>query len=171
MDNAVFYQIYPQSFKDSNGDGIGDLPGILEKLDDIRELGCNALWLNPCFQSPFGDGGYDISDYYTVAPRYGSNPDLKNLFETVHERDMHILLDLVPGHTSVEHPWFQESRKAEANPWTDRYVWTDSIWEHPGADCLRGISCCISGLLIIMISSAVRSPGSRQREAGTFPNL
>lgn len=140
LDNAVFYQIYPQSFKDSNGDGIGDLPGILEKLDDIRELGCNALWLNPCFQSPFGDGGYDISDYYTVAPRYGSNPDLKNLFEAVHKRDMHILLDLVPGHTSVEHPWFQESRKAEANPWTNRYVWTDSIWEHPGADCLRGIS-------------------------------
>lgn len=140
LDNAIFYQIYPQSFRDFNGDGIGDIPGILEKLDYIKELGCNALWLNPCFQSPFRDAGYDISDYYTVAPRYGTNQDLKNLIDSVHKRGMHILLDLVPGHTSLEHPWFQESQKAEKNLWTDRYVWTDSVWEHPGIDCLRGIS-------------------------------
>lgn len=141
LDDAVFYEIYPQSFKDSNGDGIGDLNGIIEKLDYIAELGCNAIWLNPCFKSPFGDAGYDVSDYLEVAPRYGTNDDLKRLFDEVHNRDMHILLDLVPGHTSVEHPWFRQSMKAERNEFTDRYVWTDSIWESPdGMGCIRGIS-------------------------------
>lgn len=141
LDNAIFYQIYPQSFRDSNSDGIGDFPGIMEKLDYIRELGCNALWMNPCFQSPFGDAGYDVSDYCLAAPRYGTNDDLKLLFEAAHQRGMRVLLDLVPGHTSVEHPWFRQSMRAERSAYTDRYVWTDSIWEHPdGMDCLRGIS-------------------------------
>lgn len=127
LKNAVFYEIYPQSFSDSNGDGIGDIPGIIEKLDYIQELGCDAIWLNPCFVSPFGDAGYDVQDYYTVAPRYGTNRDLKNLFHEVHDRGMHIILDLVPGHTSDQHPWFQESKKAERNEYSDRYIWTDSI--------------------------------------------
>lgn len=141
LDNAVFYEIYPQSFKDSNGDGIGDFGGILEKLDYIQNLGCNAIWMNPCFASPFLDAGYDISDYYTAAPRYGTNDELKMLFEAVHQRGMHILLDLVPGHTSWEHPWFKASMKAEKNEFTDRYVWTDSIWEAPeGYGSLRGLS-------------------------------
>ena len=141
LDSAVFYEIYPQSFKDSNADGIGDINGIIEKLDYIRELGCTAIWLNPCFESPFGDAGYDVSDYYKVASRYGTNEDLRRLFDEVHARDMHILLDLVPGHTSVEHPWFQQSMKAEKNEFTDRYIWTDSIWEEPtGCASLRGIS-------------------------------
>lgn len=141
LDNAVFYEIYPQSFCDTNGDGIGDFNGIISKLDYIKELGCNAIWLNPCFASPFGDAGYDVSDYYSAAPRYGTNEDLKHLFEEVHNRDMHVLLDLVPGHTSVEHKWFKESLKAERNEFTDRYVWTDSIWEEPqGMGCIRGIS-------------------------------
>lgn len=141
LDDAVFYEIYPQSFKDSNGDGIGDFNGIIEKLDYIKGLGCTAIWLNPCFKSPFGDAGYDVSDYLEVAPRYGTNDDLKRLFNEVHKRDMHILLDLVPGHTSVEHPWFRQSMKAERNEFTDRYVWTDSIWESPdGMGCIRGIS-------------------------------
>ena len=141
LDNAVFYEIYPQSFLDTNSDGIGDLPGVIRKLDYIRELGCNAIWLNPCFVSPFGDAGYDVADYYTIAPRYGTNEDAKRLFEEVHKRGMHVLLDLVPGHTSVEHPWFQESMKAEKNEYTDRYVWTDSIWEAPeDMASLRGIS-------------------------------
>lgn len=141
LDNAIFYEIYPQSFCDSNGDGIGDFNGIIGKLDYIKELGCNAVWMNPCFESPFGDAGYDVSDYYSAAPRYGTNEDLKRLFEEVHKRDMHILLDLVPGHTSVEHKWFKESAKAEKNEYTDRYVWTDSIWESPeGMGCIRGIS-------------------------------
>lgn len=141
LDNAVFYEIYPQSFCDTNGDGIGDFNGIISKLDYIMELGCNAIWMNPCFESPFGDAGYDVSDYYKVAPRYGTNEDIKRLFEEVHKRGMHILLDLVPGHTSVEHKWFLESMKAEKNEFTDRYVWTDSIWEEPeGMGCIRGIS-------------------------------
>lgn len=141
LDNAIFYEIYPQSFKDTNGDGIGDLNGIVEKLDYIKELGCNAIWLNPCFASPFGDAGYDVSDYYSVAPRYGTNEDMKRLFEEAHRRELHVLLDLVPGHTSTAHPWFRMSMKAEKNPYTDRYVWTDSIWEEPqGMGSLRGIS-------------------------------
>lgn len=141
LDNAIFYEIYPQSFCDSNGDGIGDFNGIISKLDYIKGLGCTAIWMNPCFESPFGDAGYDVSDYYSAATRYGTNEDLKRLFEEVHKRGMHILLDLVPGHTSVEHKWFKESMKAEKNAYTDRYVWTDSIWEEPqGMGCIRGIS-------------------------------
>ena len=141
LDNAIFYEIYPQSFCDSNGDGIGDFNGIIQKLDYIKELGCNAIWMNPCFASPFGDAGYDVSDYYLAAPRYGTNEDLKTLFLEVHKRGMHILLDLVPGHTSTEHKWFKESMKASKNEYTDRYVWTDSIWIEPdGMASLRGIS-------------------------------
>lgn len=141
LDNAIFYEIYPQSFQDSNADGIGDIPGILSRLDDIQTLGCNAIWLNPCFASPFGDAGYDVEDYYKVAPRYGTNEDLARLFAEAHARGMHVILDLVPGHTAVTHPWFQASMKAERNAYTDRYVWTDNIWESPeGMGSLRGIS-------------------------------
>lgn len=141
LDNAIFYEIYPQSFKDSNGDGIGDIQGIISKLDYIKELGCNAIWINPCFVSPFGDAGYDVEDYYTIAPRYGTNEDARELFKEAHRRGMHVLLDLVPGHTSVEHKWFKESMKAGKNPYTDRYIWTDSIWEAPeNAATIRGIS-------------------------------
>ena len=141
LNTAIFYEIYPQSFRDTNADGIGDIPGIIEKLDYIKELGCNALWLNPCFQSPFYDAGYDVEDYYTVAPRYGTNEDLVRLFEEAHKRDMHVLLDLVPGHTAITHKWFRESMKAERNEYTDRYVWTDSTWEEPdGMSALKGIS-------------------------------
>lgn len=141
LDNAIFYEIYPQSFQDSNADGIGDFLGIIDKLDYIRELGCNAIWLNPCFQSPFWDAGYDVSDYYRTAPRYGTNEDLKRLFLEAHRRDMHVLLDLVPGHTSVEHPWFRQSMRADRGAYSDRYIWTDNVWSRPeGLDCLRGIS-------------------------------
>lgn len=139
--DATFYEIYPQSFQDTNADGIGDIPGIIKRLDYIKELGCNAIWLNPCFLSPFGDAGYDVEDYYTVAPRYGTNEDLAHLFEEAHKRDMHVILDLVPGHTAVTHKWFKESMKAKKNEYTDRYVWTDCIWEEPqGMNCIRGIS-------------------------------
>lgn len=141
LDNAVFYEIYPQSFKDSNADGIGDFQGIIGKLDYIRELGCTAIWMNPCFESPFSDAGYDVSDYYRAASRYGTNEDLKQLFDAVHQRNMHILLDLVPGHTSVEHPWFKKSMEAGRNEFSDRYIWTDCIWEEPeGCASIRGIS-------------------------------
>lgn len=141
LEDAVFYEIYPQSFRDTNADGIGDFKGILEKLDYIKELGCNAIWMNPCFASPFLDAGYDVSDYYTAAPRYGTNEELKQIFVKAHERGMHVILDLVPGHTSVEHPWFRESMKAGKNEFTDRYIWTDDVWEAPeGLGSLRGIS-------------------------------
>ena len=129
LSDAIFYEIYPQSFCDSNGDGIGDLKGILSKLDYIQNLGCNAVWLNPCFDSPFVDAGYDVRDYFRIAPRYGTNEDLKTLAAELHRRGMHLLLDLVPGHTSDECRWFQESQRAAKNEYTDRYVWTDSVWD------------------------------------------
>lgn len=127
LSNAIFYQIYPQSYYDSNADGIGDFNGIREKLDYIQELGFTAVWLNPCFDSPFGDAGYDVRDYFKSASRYGSNEDLVALFEDVHRRGMHIILDLVPGHTSVECNWFRESMRAATNPYTHRYIWSDDI--------------------------------------------
>lgn len=129
--DAVFYEIYPQSFKDSDGDGIGDFNGIIEKLDYIRDLGCNAIWMNPCYDSPFRDAGYDVRDYKKTAARYGSNDDLIRLFDEVHKRGMHILLDLVPGHTSDEHEWFRESAKTERNDYSDRYIWTDDWFHSP----------------------------------------
>lgn len=122
---AVFYEIYPQSFMDSDGDGIGDFNGITQKLDYIRSLGCNAIWMNPCYDSPFKDAGYDVRDYTRTAQRYGTKEDLQRLFAEAHRRGIHVLLDLVPGHTSEEHPWFQESSKPERNVYSDRYIWTD----------------------------------------------
>ena len=141
LNNAIFYEIYPQSFKDTNADGIGDFAGIEEKLQYIKDLGCNAIWMNPCFMSPFGDAGYDVSDFYKTAPRYGTNSDLKRIFDKVHALDMHIFIDLVAGHTSVDHEWFKQSMKAEKNEFTDRYIWTDSVWDEPeGFGNIRGIS-------------------------------
>ncbi len=124
LQNAVFYEIYPQTFFDSNHDGIGDLQGIIEKLPYVKSLGCNALWLNPCFDSPFKDAGYDVRDYKKVAPRYGTNEDLKELFRVAHSLGIRVLLDLVPGHTSEEHAWFRESGKEEENDLSGRYIWT-----------------------------------------------
>lgn len=144
LKEAVFYEIYPQSFNDTNADGIGDLQGIIEKLDYIKALGCNALWLNPCFASPFMDAGYDVEDYMQIAPRYGTNDDMKRLCEEVHKREMHILLDLVPGHTSVNHAWFKESMQADRNEYTDRYIWTDNIWT--GFDGMTSIAGSIRGI-------------------------
>lgn len=134
LDSAVFYEIYPQSFQDSNADGIGDIPGIIQRLDYIHNLGCNALWINPCFDSPFKDAGYDVRDYTMVAPRYGTNDDLVALFDEAHKRGMHVLLDLVPGHTSEEHAWFKASAQPDEHNRTvggesvsERYIWTN-MW-------------------------------------------
>ena len=129
LDDAVFYEIYPQSFCDSNGDGIGDLPGITSRLPYLADLGIRAIWLNPCFASPFLDAGYDVSDYRLVAPRYGTNADLTELFSSAHRAGIRVILDLVPGHTSYQHPWFRESASATRNVYSDRYIWTDSVWE------------------------------------------
>ncbi len=129
LSTAVFYQVYPQSFYDTNGDGIGDLPGVIEKLDYIRWLGCNAIWLNPCFVSPFLDAGYDVADYYHVAPRYGTDADLLRLFAAARARGIRVFLDLVPGHTSVAHPWFKASCRHQRNRYSDYYIWTSDIWD------------------------------------------
>jgi maltose alpha-D-glucosyltransferase/alpha-amylase len=139
LSDAVFYEVYPQSFCDTNADGIGDIEGITSKLDYVRGLGCNAIWINPCFVSPFNDGGYDIADYRTVAPRYGTNEDLYRLFARAHAAGIRVLLDLVPGHTSDQHPWFRQSALPTPNEFTNRYIWTDSVW-----NCPRDLRC-VSG--------------------------
>ncbi len=131
LKDAVFYEIYPQTFCDSNGDGIGDINGIISKLDYVKSLGCNAVWLNPVYDSPFMDAGYDVRNYYKVAERYGTNDDLKRLFEAAHEKGIRILLDLVPGHTSDQNEWFLKSKSPEKNEFSGRYIWTDSVWEAP----------------------------------------
>ena len=128
LKNAVFYEIYPQTFKDTNGDGIGDFNGIIEKLPYVKSLGCNAIWMNPCYDSPFKDAGYDIRDHKKVAQRYGTEEDLVRLFDEAHKLGIKILLDLVPGHTSETHPWFLESAKEEENEYSDRYIWTSNAF-------------------------------------------
>ena len=120
---AVFYQIYPRSFADGNGDGIGDLHGIRQKLDHLQSLGVDALWLSPHYPSPQVDCGYDVADYTGVAPEYGDLDTFRNLLEEVHARGMRLILDLVLNHTSDQHPWFQESRSSLDNPKRDWYVW------------------------------------------------
>lgn len=123
--DAVLYEIYPQSFADSDGDGIGDFPGVLAHLDHLTWLGVDTVWFNPCFASPFRDAGYDVSDYLQVAPRYGTNDDLVAVVDACHERGIRVLLDLVAGHTSDEHAWFLESTAgAPADPAADRYIWS-----------------------------------------------
>lgn len=140
LKNAVFYNIYPQSYYDSNADGIGDLQGIIEKLDYIQYMGFNALWLNPFYESPFRDAGYDVSDYYKVAPRYGTLDDFKELCRKAHERGIKVCVDLVGGHTSIDHPWFQQSAKAEVNAFTNRYIWSDNWLNTPTKAFINGYS-------------------------------
>lgn len=120
---SVVYQIYPRSFYDSNNDGVGDLLGIIQKLDYIKSLGIDIIWLCPIYQSPNDDNGYDISDYREIMTEFGNMNDFDELLEGVHERGMKLILDLVPNHTSDEHHWFQESRKSVDNPYRDYYVW------------------------------------------------
>lgn len=120
---SVVYQIYPRSFKDSNGDGIGDLGGIIEKLDYLKELGADVLWLSPIYQSPNDDNGYDISSYQEIMSEFGTMEDFDALLEGAHQRGLKIMLDLVVNHSSDEHEWFQMSRRKEANPCQDFYIW------------------------------------------------
>ncbi|MFW5748133.1 MAG: alpha-glucosidase [Chloroflexota bacterium] len=122
---AVFYQIYPRSFADANGDGIGDLRGIIDRLDYLDWLGINAIWLSPHYPSPMFDCGYDVADYAAVAPEYGTIDDFRRLLDEAHARDMRIVIDLVLNHTSHEHAWFQESRSSRNNPRRDWYIWKD----------------------------------------------
>ncbi|MBN2849860.1 MAG: glucohydrolase, partial [Erysipelotrichaceae bacterium] len=121
--NAVGYQIYPRSFKDTNADGIGDLRGIIEKLDYIQDLGVDCVWICPFYRSPMDDNGYDVSDFYDVDPLFGTLDDAKELIAKAHQKGIRIILDLVLNHTSDEHPWFMESRSSLDNPKRDWYIW------------------------------------------------
>lgn len=123
--NAVVYQIYPRSFQDSNGDGIGDLQGIIERLDYLKELGIDAVWLSPVCRSPQDDNGYDISDYQDIDPMFGSLDDMEQLIQEAKKRNIRIMMDLVLNHSSDEHRWFQEAKKSRDNPYHDYYVWRD----------------------------------------------
>jgi len=119
------YQIYPRSFKDSNDDGIGDLKGITEKLDYIASLGVAGIWISPFFKSPMADFGYDVSDYRDIDPMFGTMQDFDEMLAGMHKRGLKLIVDLVLNHTSVKHPWFDESRKNKTNPKADWYVWVD----------------------------------------------
>lgn len=141
LKNAVFYQIYPSSYCDSNGDGMGDIPGIISKLDYLSDIGVNAIWLSPCFKSPFKDGGYDVADFREVDKRFGSNADLEELFAQAHRRNMRVCLDMVAGHTSVEHPWFKESCKVEKNKYSNYFIWNnDWLDAKDGMNMISGMS-------------------------------
>ncbi len=122
---SVVYQIYPRSFKDSNGDGIGDLNGITEKMDYLRELGINVIWLSPVYQSPNTDNGYDISDYQAIMEEFGTMEDFDRMLQSAHDHGIRLVMDLVVNHTSDEHPWFVESRKSKDNPYRDYYIWRE----------------------------------------------
>lgn len=124
--NAVFYQVYVRAFKDSNGDGHGDLPGLTEKLDYLKDLGVDCLWLMPIYPSPLKDDGYDIADHYSVAETFGTLDDFETLLHAVHARGMRLITDLVMNHTSDAHPWFQSARANRNSPYRDYYVWSDT---------------------------------------------
>ncbi len=121
----VVYQIYPRSFNDSNGDGIGDINGITEKLDYLKDLGVDAIWLSPCYKSPNEDNGYDISDYRDIMDEFGTLDDWKRMTAEMHKRDIKLIMDFVANHTSSEHEWFKEARKSKDNPYRDYYYWAD----------------------------------------------
>lgn len=123
--SSVIYQIYPRSFQDSNGDGIGDIPGIISRLDYLKDLGVDAIWLCPVYRSPQDDCGYDISDYQDIDPMFGTLEDMDDLIREAKKRGIGIIMDLVLNHTSDEHPWFREARKSRDNPYHDYYVWRD----------------------------------------------
>ena len=128
--DSVIYQIYPMSFQDSNHDGIGDLNGIRQRLPYLKDLGVDVLWLNPIYKSPNVDNGYDIADYESINPDYGTMEDFDNLLSDIHENGMKLLMDLVVNHTSDQHKWFQESKKSKDNPYSDFYVWRDPVDGH-----------------------------------------
>lgn len=128
---AIVYQIYPRSFKDSDADGVGDLRGVIEKLDYIKSLGVDAVWLNPIFKSPNDDGGYDISDYYAIQPEFGTMADFDELLSGLHQRNLKLIIDLVLNHSSDEHEWFQQSRQSKTNPYRDYYFWKPGKGNQP----------------------------------------
>lgn len=128
---SVVYQVYPKSFNDTTGSGEGDIPGIIEKLDYVKMLGVDYVWLTPVYRSPMNDNGYDISDYYEVNPQFGTKEDLKELLEQAHARGLKIMMDIVINHTSTSHNWFVESRKSKDNKYRDYYIWKDGTEAGP----------------------------------------
>ena len=122
---AVVYQVYPRSFQDSNGDGIGDLKGIIQRLDYLAYLGIDAIWLSPVYKSPNDDNGYDISDYQEIMDEFGTMEDMEILIAEAMKRNIRIVMDLVVNHTSDEHPWFVEARQSRDNQYRDFYIWSD----------------------------------------------
>ena len=139
--SSVVYQIYPRSFKDSNGDGIGDINGIREKLDYLKELGIDVIWLSPVYKSPNDDNGYDISDYCDIMDEFGTMEDMDNLLKEANERGIKILMDLVVNHTSDEHKWFIEAKKSKDNEYRDYYIWRDPVEGHEPNE----LGSCFSG--------------------------
>jgi alpha-glucosidase len=125
--HAIIYQVYPRSFQDSNADGIGDLRGVVQRLDYLKWLGIEAIWLSPIFPSPMADFGYDVADYTDIHPIFGTMADFDHLLSEAHQRGIKVLLDLVPNHSSSEHPWFKESRSSKDNPKRDWYIWKDAL--------------------------------------------
>jgi trehalose-6-phosphate hydrolase len=123
---SVVYQIYPKSFHDTSGNGVGDIKGIIEKLDYLNKLGVDVIWLTPVYSSPEKDNGYDISDYYSINPQYGDMKDIEKLIEEAHKREIKLIMDIVVNHTSTEHPWFKEALSSENSPYRDYYIWKDA---------------------------------------------
>ena len=142
---AVVYQIYPRSFMDSNGDGIGDINGITEKLEYLQELGIDVIWLSPVYQSPNDDNGYDISDYQAIMTEFGTMEDFDRMLSRAHELGIKIMMDLVVNHTSDEHAWFVESKKSVDNPYRDFYIWRkgkeDGSEPNNWGSCFSGSAC------------------------------
>lgn len=137
--DLMFYEIYPTSFYDSNDDGIGDLNGITAKLDYVKDLGFNAIWLNPFYKSPFKDGGYDVEDFFEVDPRFGIMDDFKNLLKVAHEKGIKIIIDLVAGHASEDNPIFRKSAEPVRNEYSDLFIWNDNVWSlEPGYRLIAG---------------------------------
>ena len=134
--SSVVYQIYPRSFADSNGDGMGDIPGITGKIEYLKKLGVNVLWICPIYQSPQDDNGYDISDYRAVYPKFGTMENMKDLIQKCKDNDIKIIMDLVVNHTSDEHPWFIESKKSLDNPYRDYYIWRKGTDGRPPNDLM-----------------------------------
>ncbi len=157
---AVVYQIYPRSFNDTDGDGVGDLPGIVEKVDYLDDLGIDVVWLNPVYASPDADNGYDIADYRAIKEEFGGMADWERLLDELHERDMRLIMDLVVNHTSDEHEWFVRSRAGE-EPYDDYYYWREGR-EQRTSDETTGTTAAANGRTIGSRSSAA-PPGATTR--------